>query len=584
MGNLDPYLGTDTVQAVGEALAQAQKVLNITALRSLVAVFDGHQVIVDGAVYRADYASVEPESLPNVVIANDGRRWVLRSCPNVVLQDDGSDFLLCDEAGRVAVKVKENGDAEFVAVVAGSTRVDGAGVSAESVSVGGVESTEVAGVSQVVTDQNGLAGLKVSSAGIVETSKAYLKNQFRGDWDRTGGDFGAEINHILCYGQSWALGFDSQPAVSTVQKHNTLMFNGGVRQLQSVAENPAALQSFVSAVESNNIGSPEFPTGVLGETGAVAMTEVICDLIQSENNISYSQHGHQFLVSVPGEGSKSLEELADNGLPFMQRLKEQIARGYAVAQSLGKTYRCTAVTWMQGSGTGGGVTYAADLEAMRADISAYAQSVTGQDEEVKLITWQLMPQNNTQSDQRSATGVYTRFVVAADTYPHIVCAGPAYQHIMNSSTNVHIKAQSSRMMGMAFGVAYKRTIIDGQKFVPLKPVSLYRQGSIALLELNVDDGYVVFDTETQLQKPNYGFGLFDSGGTAITINSVSIVGRNKIKITAATTIPSGATLRYAYSGTDYMEANKWAGNVRDNSHHATGVSRWLVAFGIGFDN
>lgn len=499
----------------------------------------------------------------------------------------GDEFTILDSAGHVVMQIDSTGKALFPEVATSGFTADDTGSTSDSINLTSGENISTSAVTaDEVTDSLGLCATQVDAHGRLLVSDAIIKRNFRGDWDRVGGSFDYEINHIIWYGQSWSLGFDSVPAVTTTQKYDTLMFNGGIRQQYSVSDVPSSLQSFEPAVEETSVGTPEFPSANVGETGAVAFANIIKKLLDDENNIQHTEQSYQLLISAPGEGSKSIEQLSDDAQPYIQRVYEQIDRGYAISQSLGKSYAVNAITWMQGANDVSGVGYADQLEALRLKISNYAKTVTGQAHDVVLITWQLMPQSNTVGNQNSARGVYERFVLAADTYPYIICAGPSYQSSMVGSSNVHIKSTWMARIGQSFGLAYKRVVIDGvnPKWQPLRPVSLRRQGSIGILKVNVFDGYLVRDTDQVVSINNDGFNLYDSTGALLTISSVSIIDRDTIKIVSGSAIPSGSRLRYADTGTNFTDTAKWRGNIRDNSHNATGVNRWLVAFSYTFDN
>lgn len=507
----------------------------------------------------------------------------------VIVGADDGEVNVQDPNGLVALKIKADGSllASEIEAVSGDvadlsagtlTVTNGAALSAASV---GIVSQTVDPSGKVLADVDEAGHHRMVSA---EVSSLFAARQFKSASQRLSGSFLAEINHIIWYGQSWALGWDSRPALTTTQPYDTLMFNGGVRQLQSVAENGAALQSFVPAVESDATGTPEAPASLLGETGAVAAANLIKEMILRENNIAPDDQSFRLLVSAMGEGGKSLEALADNAQPYMQRLKEQISRGYAIAQAAGQSYNVPVVVWIQGATAVNAATYAAQLEAMRADISAYAKSVTGQSNEVALVTWQAYASSNDPANSASAASVFSRFVAAADTYAHIYCAGPAYQHSQVAAGNLHYTNLGMRGIGQDIGVAIKRAVIDGAAFEPLRPVSLLRQGKIGLLRVNVEDTRLVEDTSLVAPIANMGLKLYDSGGTELTITSVSFMQPDTVKIVSALDIPAGAIIGYADTGTDFSNANKWRGTIRDGLSELAGRNRFLVAFRRAFDN
>ena len=535
-----------------------------------------------------------------------GPYWLVTADSVLSVTDDvGREILRLDAAGvatLVQIAVKRLAVSESFSASAVRAALLGLGDSSgPSWSIGDDVESIVDDVGRVVrrVDSTGLhrvvalSAKRLTADESVTFEAAYVRKPlFRTAADRHSIAPMADIVHIVYYGQSWSLGFDAYPATTLTQLYDTLMFNAvpgvaatGVCQQYSVATNSGALQSFTPAVEAGGTGkSPEFPSAYLGETGAVVMCNQVKAMVAFENNLLYTDHACQLLVSAPGEGSKQIEDLADNGQPYILRVKEQIARGYAIAQAAGKTYICGAVTWLQGGSTTSPSTYAAQLEAMRADIDTYAKSVTGQSQDVKLITWQQYPFSNSVSDQSSAKGVYDRFVGAADTYPHIICAGPGYQWPQQSASNIHYTAGGMIGLGLAFGQAIKRTLLDGVKFQPLRPLSIRRQGKVVTLRLNVTVGRIVQDTTQVVAIANLGFNLYSSTGTLLTLSTAAITGPDTIRLTAASSVPSGAFLAYADTGTDATDANKWRGNVRDDSGDFGGVHRWLVAFLLPLDN
>lgn len=506
---------------------------------------------------------------------------IIRVVPNA----DGS-LTFRDAAGRVPLRLEGNGTLRGVEFATPGASMDQTGAEAQEFRTPSGSRLRAGRQAHSVTDAGGRTGRMVDREGNDVMANAYIARQFRGRWQKIPFALRAEVQHIIWYGQSWPMGFDSTPLFTTQRYGNTLQFNGGIRQMQSVAENPAALQSVEPAAEMLSTGTPDYPGASLGETGALACANFINRLIAEENNLTPDEHGLQLLISAPGEGSKTLTELASNALPYMQRLKEQIARAHAIHAALGKTYCVAAVAWIQGSDFGDALNYAADLEAMRADIDAYAKSVCGPEQgDVKLVTWQCIPQENDQANSRSARRSYQRFVGAADTYPHIICAGPTYQLNYVSTTNIHIRPEGMAELGGSIGLSAKRSMIDGIKLQPLRPIELTRHGNIGLLRLNPLGGSVEIDNLRVAPITAAGLELYESpDGAPIAINSVSRISPEYIKFVAASAIPAPAVLRYAATGTNYGRTTKWRGNIRDNSYKSVGLDRWLVAFEFPFDN
>lgn len=511
---------------------------------------------------------------------------VLRQSP------DTGGWILRDQAGRVSARMTEDSILKLISVSARraifeelsglkSLEVDG------SVSFGGGPKLEQ--TDQYVSMVRDTAGRVIKSLSedgtdrsIRHKTKELIADRvfstasvFRGAGDKRPGFFATDIVYTPYYGQSWAMGTDALPVESAVQLYDTLSFNGGVRQVVASIDDPTVLQSFEPAVESFYTAGPGLN---YGEVGAVAMCDTIKRMIQLENNLKYTEHSFQLLVSAPGEGAKTLYQLADNDQPYMKRLKEQILRGYEIATAQGKTFSVGAVTWLQST-----IDMPA-LEAMRLDISNYAKSITGQVEDVPLITWQTFPSANTAGHVKS---LYDNWVLGANAYPNIICAGPSYQadhSSANTAANLHWSGRGTALIGRQFGFAFKRCVIDKEDYQPLQPVTLRRSGKFCILRVNVPSGMLVVDTDAVVAAENLGFQLFDSNSILLPIANIEVTGTDTIKITAVNPIPAGSSLSYAGKGTDFLPQNRWRGNIRDNLGDIGLESRWLVAFSKTIEN
>lgn len=422
--------------------------------------------------------------------------------------------------------------------------------------------------------------------------KAYLRSSFTGPDDRIVAAQSAQVNLVIWFGQSWSMGFDAVPVANGQSNYpQVLTFNGGVRQQQTVAQNPAALQSFITGVETQATGTAEIPTAVVGETGAISFGNRLIELLRDENNFGPS-NDYRLLVAAPGEGSKDIEVLIDPAGVYMARIQSIINQAFAICQANGWTLAVPAVCWLQGQGVSdeAGIPgdqageYPQEMENGRLLVQSYVAALMPGHPPVKWITWQVQPQANLITAQGSAKTVYERFVSGIAGFPHIICSGPAYQYPNIASGNVHIDAWGMADIGQTMAVAFKRAVIDGVDVGPLKPASIMRQGRIAVLETNLARRSLAIDTIQAAEAANYGFSLYDSGGTPITINSVS-VSANRVQIVAASAIPAGAQLGYADVGTNYARTTKWRGNIRDDAgKNLAGQNNWLVAFRLPFNN
>lgn len=422
--------------------------------------------------------------------------------------------------------------------------------------------------------------------------KAMLRSSFTGEHDKLPVAASAQVNLVIWFGQSWSMGFDAVPVVNGQSNFSqVLTFNGGVRQQKTVAEDASALQSFVTGVETQVTGTVEIPSGIVGETGAISFANRVIELLRDENNLTPSDD-FRVLVAAPGEGSKSIEALIDPSGDYMARIEDIINQAFTICQANDWTLAVPAVCWLQGQGDSddAGIPgdqageYPQEMENGRLLVQSFVEALIPDHPPVKWITWQQQPISNTITAQGSAKLAYERFVSGIEAFPHIVCSGPAYQYQNISSSNIHIDAWGMSDIGATMAVAFKRAVIDDDGFVTRKPTSLLRQGRIAVLETNLSRGSLVIDTTQVAEATKYGFNLYASDGSALTINTVTVSG-NRVQIVAASDIPSGAQLGYADTGTNYSRTTKWRGNIRDDAgKNLSGQNNWLVAFRLPFDN
>jgi hypothetical protein len=353
---------------------------------------------------------------------------------------------------------------------------------------------------------------------------------------RTGGSYDYDICFFPQNGQSLSVG-QAAPAISTVQRYDNLMFTRGMRpQYDYVADSDAVrYASLIPAVEAQ---SPVNAT--LAETPAMGAGDMIKQLMLDEDGISFTDQNYQMLLSTPGFGATAISGFAKGGTHYT-RMMTQATYGASLAAAAGKTFGVPAVSWTQGENDylagNTQASYATSLNTLVSDQNTDFKAISGQTKDVLLISYQIA--SHKVNGQTVPAIALAQTQVAASN-PLVVIATPMYIFEYQDSNNNHLMPVSSRWMGAYYGLAYKRVVIDGLPFVPVKAISSTKSGAIANVKFSVPVGKLVFDTTLVALNTNYGFELVDSGGTAITINSVAIRGTDTVRITAATTIPSGA--------------------------------------------
>lgn len=286
---------------------------------------------------------------------------------------------------------------------------------------------------------------------------------------------------------------------------------------------------------------------------------MIKERILAEDRKSYTQHQYQILISTPGYGATTIGQLSKGGSHF-SRMVEQATYGKTLANAAGKTHAVQAVTWTQGesdyiSGTTQAA-YVTALNTMIADINADIKAATGQTKNIPVIGYQISSHIYYASDDFPDIALAQLEVEAANPLFCIACAMYPFEY----HSGGHITNVSTRWLGGYYGLAYKRIVINGEDWKPLKPISSVRQSNFVEIRFNVPSGKLTFDGTQVAAQTNYGFTLQDQNGNAMTISSVEIIDTDRVRINAGTAIPAGAKVRYAFSG----DTINGKGNLRDS--------------------
>lgn len=371
-----------------------------------------------------------------------------------------------------------------------------------------------------------------------------------------------EIHMFICYGQSWSVGYDTN-AITTTSRYDNLMLNTGIKN------DPLNDLSVVATHFSNAVEQTGKSTNVagayqqkIGETPVSAQMNMVRQLMESENNTVVADLTYTMLGTAPGMGSMTLAQL-EKGTVYYTRLIDQVQQAQNIAVNMNKRVVVNAFSWVQGS-LGRTGNYAEALEQLRLDIDTDVKAITGQSETVYCITWQSFLYNKS----LRAKQVYDQYVGAAETYPYIVCAGATY-HLNNvRAANLHFTAVSQNWLGAYFGIAYKRTIIDGQKFEPLKPIGSHTEGNTLYVKFHVPYGSLTFDDtyfdDATNEVTNEGFRLFAADKREKHITDVSIVSTDTIKIVCDEPVESTDRLTYGDITADaYQWVNNNRGHLRD---------------------
>ena len=222
--------------------------------------------------------------------------------------------------------------------------------------------------------------------------------------------------------------------------------------------------------------------------------------------------------------------------------------------------------------------YEAFLKEWRSDFDADTSAITGQTEQVLLITdqqssWML---GSTGTNTPDVAQAQSRAGVRRDSLNKVFCAGPKY-HLPYSASSKHLTGAGYRGAGQKYGQVLHKLCKEGQIWRPLEPGGITVAGNDITIAMRVPDPPIVFDTTAVALKANYGFEYSDDlGGGAPTISTVEIVPElggddYRVRVTLSGPPRAGSRIRYAFTAA----APSWPGNglIAQNAGSARGNLR-----------
>jgi hypothetical protein len=386
-----------------------------------------------------------------------------------------------------------------------------------------------------------------------------------------------DINHVLGTGQSLSVGAQGAPALSTAQPFANVMFATGV------IAGAKDLTSFVPLVEGIGDVSPPYPKV---ETLSSAFANLVSRMAKDEVLVGQppGKTSHDLLVSAHGIGGIAYVGLKKGTTAFAAGMA-QVKAGIAVSQKLGKSYVVRAVTNVHGESDhiSGNSKYLENLVEWQSDYDTDVRALTGQAEPV--------PMFHTQMSSWTAFGQATSVIPGDQLAAHvahpgkIVLVGPKY-HLAYDADGVHLSNEGYRHMGEDYAKAYRRTVVEGRAWEPLRPTAVSRAGAAITIKFVVPAPPLVID-ETLVKNPGKnGFEFAQTGAPAPAIASVALTAADTVTITlAAEPTGSAKRIRYAFTGTANALGGPTTGprgNLRDSdattSRHGYPLYNWCVHF------
>ncbi len=377
-----------------------------------------------------------------------------------------------------------------------------------------------------------------------------------------------DLNHILSTGQSLSVGTAGAPALSKTQPHDNKMFVTGVRAGGS------GLTSLVPLVEA---GSETMSTGMATLITSLAETDTLAGEPPPKNT-------HRLLVSCHGIGGTAYVGLKKGTAAFSNGMA-QVTAGQTLSKAAGMTYVVRAVTNVHGESdhTSKNTQYEQNLVEWQKDYETDVTAITGQKVPIPMLHTQMS--SWTKYGQATSVIPAAQLTASVKSNGKIVMVGPKY-FLAYAPDGVHLSNAGYRRMGEYYAKAYRRVVLEGKAWEPLRPKTITRTANVIRVVFQVPSPPLAFDTTLVSAIANQGFEYTDASGTPPKITKVSLDGANAVKIELeAAPTAGGQRLRYAYTGVARAAAGPTSGprgNLRDSdvtpSENNEPLYNWAVHF------
>jgi len=365
---------------------------------------------------------------------------------------------------------------------------------------------------------------------------------------------------VPIYGQSLSVGADATPQLKSAGIINGNSMNGKVI---CTSLNMTTLNRYELTLI--NEYDQETPA-----TGCVlGIFEELSRLTNIPKNSKVWETIKVFAVSC-GQGSSSLESLADPDGTLYSGLINAVTRLNTLITDIGETAFIPALVWIQGeTNMRYGVTspsyYADDyknkLSNLVASINTDFKSITGQLEDIKCVCYQTSSQGyiNGQYYQLDwnfvnipkLSKVPMEQMLAVRDLSNFVASAPAYTIEHNEDVvgkaNIHLTNVGSRHLGYFCGSSIANIIYGKNQKCGILPISYNVVGNDITIKFLVENGTLTTDSSFVKRISNYGFSVMTSGNIDI-ITSVDIF-EDSVEIKCSQS-PVGALLSYGCIGTD----------------------------------
>jgi len=163
----------------------------------------------------------------------------------------------------------------------------------------------------------------------------------------------------------------------------------------------------------------------------------------------------------------------------------------------------------------------------------------------------------------------------------VVLVGAKY-HLPYVADGVHLTNEGYQHMGEDCAKVYRRVILEGKAWEPVRPHTVTRAGAVITVKMHVPALPLVIDITIVSDPGNKGF---EWAGGGETIASVAITAPDAVAITLSAAPAAAGRLRYAFTGTSGALGGPTTGprgNLRDSdatpSRFGYPLHNWCIHF------
>ena len=348
----------------------------------------------------------------------------------------------------------------------------------------------------------------------------------------------AGLTHLIIRGQSLALGYNSQEAITTADAWRSRKLASDVRSTAFTG-----LQPLVETINGMNAESPA--SGL-----ACHIKDALLGRFTRFDPLDVDP---SVAVSIHGVAGASITALNAGSASFIAAGNAMTAaKGFADLEGL--EYAFGGMIWIQGEADERdrmpAETYKAHLVQLYADHKAQAQTALGKPVRFPFLTYQT---NHRYQYNTPIVALAQRD--AARESRDIFLATPIYMLAVTDHT--HLTAHSSRWLGEQMAKVWRRIYLDGEEWRPLQTRSAKAADSTTIIvRFDVPRPPLAWDTEIVTDPGNKGFEVADASG-AVPITSVEITDTDEVTIKLGRALSTSPVVRTAY--TSYGNAGPLTG-------------------------